>query len=77
MFHPLSPEREAPSGAEIKNAWSYTSTSTYVFMAWHLMEQTNLPQCFVNETNCVMHRTYCSWGGRQPIPLTDYNFVCL
>jgi hypothetical protein len=32
------PEREAdnspPSGAEVKNAWSYTSTPQYVFMAW-------------------------------------------
>jgi hypothetical protein len=31
------PEREAedspPSGAEVKNVWSYTSTPQYVFMA--------------------------------------------
>jgi len=26
------------SSAEIKNAWSYTSTSTYVFMAWYLVK---------------------------------------
>jgi hypothetical protein len=33
------PCREAdhlpPSSAEVKNAWSYTSTPPYVFMMWH------------------------------------------
>jgi hypothetical protein len=37
------PGREAdhspPSSAEIKNAWSYTSTPQYVFMAWYLVKQ--------------------------------------
>jgi hypothetical protein len=32
------PGREAnslpPSSAEVKNAWSYTSTPAYVFMTW-------------------------------------------
>jgi hypothetical protein len=36
------PGREAdhspPSSAEIKNAWSYTSTPQYVFMAWYLVK---------------------------------------
>jgi hypothetical protein len=36
------PEREAdhspPSNAEVKNAWSYTSTPHYVFMAWYLVK---------------------------------------
>jgi hypothetical protein len=36
------PEREAdhsaPSSAEVKNAWSYTSTPQYVFMAWYLVK---------------------------------------
>jgi hypothetical protein len=27
-----------PSSAEVKNAWSYTSTSQYVFMAWCLIK---------------------------------------
>jgi hypothetical protein len=35
------PRREAdhspPSSAEFKNAWSYTSTHLYVFMAWYLV----------------------------------------
>jgi hypothetical protein len=35
------PGREAnhlpPSSAEVKNAWSYTSTTQYVFMAWCLI----------------------------------------
>jgi hypothetical protein len=43
----LSPEvkrlgREADhssiSGAEVKNAWSYTSTPQYVFMVWYLVK---------------------------------------
>jgi len=36
------PERETDhsptSAAELKNAWSYTSTSPYVFMAWCLVK---------------------------------------
>jgi hypothetical protein len=36
------PGREAahspPSSAEVKNAWSYTSTSQHVFMAWCLVK---------------------------------------
>jgi hypothetical protein len=36
------PGREAdhspPSSAEVKNAWSYTSTPQYVFMSWYLVE---------------------------------------
>jgi hypothetical protein len=27
-----------PSSAEVKNAWSYTSTPQYVFMAWCLVK---------------------------------------
>jgi hypothetical protein len=27
------------SSAEFKNAWSYNSTSQYIFMAWHLIKQ--------------------------------------
>jgi hypothetical protein len=36
------PEHEAyhspPSSAVVKNAWSYTSTPQYVFMAWRLVK---------------------------------------
>jgi hypothetical protein len=36
------PGREAdhspPSSAEVKNAWSYTSTSPFVFIAWCLVK---------------------------------------
>jgi hypothetical protein len=27
-----------PSSAVVKNAWSYTSTSPYVFMVWYLVK---------------------------------------
>jgi hypothetical protein len=39
------PEREAyhlpPSGAEVKNTCSYTSTPHYVFMTWRLVKYRN------------------------------------
>jgi hypothetical protein len=28
-------DHSTPSGAEVKNAWSYTSTPQYAFMAWY------------------------------------------
>jgi len=31
-------DRSSPSGAEVKNAWKYTSTPQYVFMAWFLVK---------------------------------------
>jgi hypothetical protein len=31
-----------PSSAEVKNAWSYTSTPPCVFMAWYLLSRGNL-----------------------------------
>jgi hypothetical protein len=40
------PGREAdhspPSSAEVKNAWSYTSTPQYVFMAWCLVKHRDI-----------------------------------
>jgi hypothetical protein len=32
-------DHSPPSSAEVKNAWSYTSTPQYVFMAWCLVKQ--------------------------------------
>jgi hypothetical protein len=31
-------DHSLPSSAEVKNAWSYTSTPQYVFMAWCLVK---------------------------------------
>jgi hypothetical protein len=31
-------DHSPPSSAEVKNAWSYTSTPPYVFMAWCLVK---------------------------------------
>jgi hypothetical protein len=52
------PGREAdhspPSSAEVKNAWSYTSTPPYVFMAWCLVKHRDnftLPLPFF--THCI------------------------
>jgi hypothetical protein len=32
-------EHSPPSSAEVKNAWSYTSTLPYVFMVWYLVKR--------------------------------------
>jgi hypothetical protein len=44
-------EREAdhssPSSAEIKNAWSYTSTPTYVFVVLYLAKQKDNFKVFI------------------------------
>jgi hypothetical protein len=57
------PGREAdyspPSSAEVKNAWSYTSTPSEVFMAWcYLSTGKTLPshlnQCFCSVRNLSM-----------------------
>jgi hypothetical protein len=32
-------DHSPPSNAEVKNAWSYTSTPQYVFLAWCLVTQ--------------------------------------
>jgi hypothetical protein len=34
-------DHSPPSSAEVKNAWSYTSTSQYVFMAWCLVKHSD------------------------------------
>jgi hypothetical protein len=31
-------DHSPPTSAEVKNAWSYTSTPQYVFMAWYLVK---------------------------------------
>jgi len=36
-------DHSPPSSAEIKNAWSYTSTPHNDFMAWYLQGQLTLP----------------------------------
>jgi hypothetical protein len=32
-------DHSSPSSAEVKNTWSYTSITLYVFMEWCLMKQ--------------------------------------
>jgi hypothetical protein len=36
-------DHSRPYSAEVKNAWSYTSTPQYVFMVWCLVKHTTLP----------------------------------
>jgi hypothetical protein len=55
------PGREAyhspPSSAEVTNAWSYTSTVPYVFMAW----------CLVTHTGTTLPLPYCVIGAEKLI----------
>jgi hypothetical protein len=34
-------DHSPPSNAKVKNAWSYTSTPQYVFMAWYLVKHSD------------------------------------
>jgi hypothetical protein len=47
------PVREAdlspPSSVEVKNAWNYTSTPPYVFMAWCLVKYLDIFLLFLRE----------------------------
>jgi hypothetical protein len=35
-------DHSPPPSAEVKNAWSYTSTHTYVFMTWYLIKHRDI-----------------------------------
>jgi hypothetical protein len=53
-------EHSAPSGAEVKNAWSYTSTPQYVFMVWCLVKhRDNFTLVAVSEYSDVFFWTWC------------------
>jgi hypothetical protein len=56
------PRREAdhspPSSAEDKNAWSYTSTPQYVFMAWCLIKRRDSSQKKYNTWNFEKDSAY-------------------
>jgi hypothetical protein len=59
----LSPGHEADhspsSSAEVKNAWSYTSTPPYTFMVWCLMKSTGtLPYHGYSHSLCPMSCNY-------------------
>jgi hypothetical protein len=66
------PGREAdhspPSSAEVKNAWSYTSTPQYVFMAWCLVKHRD---AFLSYQICRLYR--CSLI--QLLCILDYRHI--
>jgi hypothetical protein len=39
-------DNEPHSSAEVKNAWGYTSTFSYVFVAWCLVKQNRVIDLF-------------------------------
>jgi hypothetical protein len=56
------PGREAdhspPSSAEVKNTWSYTSTPTYVFMAWCLAKHRDNFTLPYTQYQCLKYLVY-------------------
>jgi hypothetical protein len=42
-------DHSPPSGAEVKNAWSYTSTPQYVLMEWYLVKHRDFTFTFAIE----------------------------
>jgi len=50
-------DHSCPSSAEVKNAWSYTSTTKFVFMAWYLVKHRNnftFTLTIVNESKIIL-----------------------
>jgi hypothetical protein len=47
-------DRSPPSSAEVKNAWSYTSTPQYVLMAWCLVKHRHIAR-LTSSSYCASH----------------------
>jgi hypothetical protein len=47
-----------PTSAKVKNAWSYTSTPQYVFMAWHLVKH-SLPCLSLSDLSYQEEISFC------------------
>jgi hypothetical protein len=62
-----------PSSAEVKNSWSYTSTTLYVLVAWCLLKHGNNLICFFFCTltlSSLYQRSlsaHHSWPSSQPV----------
>jgi len=64
-------DHSPPSSAEIKNAWSYTSTPPYVFMVWYLVKhRDNFTFTFSLLQSCIncAFQLFRLWKRRQRIP---------
>jgi hypothetical protein len=63
----LKADNSHPPSAEVKNAWNYTSTPTYVFMAW----------CLVNKYGICLHDMVVSLvQGQLIFPYFSF-FLCM
>jgi hypothetical protein len=47
VLRALSPGAKRPTSAEVKKMWVYTSTSTYIYMAWCLISQAQGQLCLL------------------------------
>jgi hypothetical protein len=52
-------DHSPPSSVEVKNAWSYTSTHQYVFMAWCLVKHRDNFTFTFNPLCCFSTSVYC------------------
>jgi hypothetical protein len=65
-----------PSGAEVKNAWSYTSIPPYVFMAWCLVKYRSdftliLQECTISSDMFTCFGSF--WTPYQLLNLCSYK----
>jgi hypothetical protein len=69
-------DHSAPSITGVKNAWSYTPTPQYVFMAWFLVKNRNNFTLYNNYAASEMlvsssaENTNCKYSGKQE-PMKD------
>jgi len=65
-----------PSGAEVKNAWSYTSTPLYAFLAWCLVKHRDNFN-FTYHSNIIFPSTFMSFEWSLPFWVSNQNTVCI
>jgi hypothetical protein len=51
-------DHSPPSSAEVKNAWSYTSITPYVFMAWCLVRHRTRLHAWLNNSQLWNHKSH-------------------
>jgi hypothetical protein len=84
QFHTVLNYSSPLSTAEVKNAWSYNSSRSYVFMSWCKLSLYDwnafFTSCFVHSSSLVsLVRCICFivlWAYIIPGPYTEYSF-CL
>jgi hypothetical protein len=71
------PDHSSPSSAEVKNAWSYTSTPQYVFMAWCLVKHRGNFTFTLTFTVCLINSSLSYLYYVQVVQQSRPYFICL